>query len=69
MRVSRLYGSASDFYRQNNTLNNSKRQVGGGCEFHAYTGAGQTFVGKIIPNPKKSEDASSMRIRERVRRL
>ena len=64
MRVSRLYGSATDVYRQNisnpqvgrgcqfprigepvrrlwqnNYLNDSEDQVGGGCEIRAYTGA------------------------------
>ena len=38
MRVLRVYGSESDVYRQNNYLNNSKPQVGEGCEYHAYAG-------------------------------
>ena len=50
MRVPRVYGSTSDLYVwQNNYLENSYPQVGGGCEFHAYTGARQMcIVGKII---------------------
>ena len=28
----------------NNYLNNSKYQVGGGCEFHMYPGARQPFI-------------------------
>ena len=52
MRVPRVYGTASDVYRQNNYLNDSEHQVGGGCEFHEYTGARQTSIGKIIPDPK-----------------
>ena len=49
MRVPRVYGSGSDVYRQNNYLNDSKQQVGGGCEIHAYAGERQTFIhGKII---------------------
>ena len=38
MRVERLYGGTSDVYTcYNNYLNNSKTQVGKGCEFFAYT--------------------------------
>ena len=50
MRDPRVYGRGSDMYTwPNNLLNNSSPQVGEGCEFHAYTGAGQTCIhGKII---------------------
>ena len=50
MRGPRVYGSALDEYRcQNNYLNNSYPKIGGGCEFHAYTGARLAFIhGKII---------------------
>ena len=47
MRVPRVYRSASELYWQNNYLNNSEPQVGGECEFHAYTGARQMFIGEI----------------------
>ena len=30
--------------RKNNYFNNSQTYVGMGCEFHAYTGASQTFI-------------------------
>ena len=46
-----------------------KTNVDVGCEFHSYMGARQTFIGKIIPNPKLAGDASFTRIRECVRRL
>ena len=52
MRGSRVYGSASDVYMQNNYLNNTQTQGGKECEYHAYRGARQTCLGKIIPNPK-----------------
>ena len=50
MRVPRVYRCVSDFYTwQNNFFNNSYPQVGGGCEFHAYTGVGHTcIVGEIV---------------------
>ena len=35
-------------YMVNNYLNNSQPQVGEGCEFHAYTRARQTLIGKVI---------------------
>ena len=44
VRVSRVYGGMSDFYRQSNYLNNYQPHVDEGCEFHAYTGASQTFI-------------------------
>ena len=74
MRVPRVYGSATDVYRQNNYLNNSSTQGGEGCVFHADRGAHQTFIhGKIIIsinlNPKWAGDAKYTRIRERVRLL
>ena len=75
MRVLRVYLSASDVYTwQNNFLNNSKQQVGEGCDFFTYTGVRQTcIVGKIniliILNPKQAGDACSTRIRGRVRHL
>ena len=47
MRVPRVYGSASNVYRQSNYLNNSYPQVGEGCEFHEYTGARRMFICKI----------------------
>ena len=58
MRVPRVYGSASDVYTcQNNYLNHSYLQVGGGGEFHAYAGVRQTsihgnIINKIILNLK-----------------
>ena len=75
MRVPPVYGSTSDLYTwQNNFLNNSRPEVGGECEFHAYTGVRHTFIhGKksiqIIPNHTLAGNASSTHIRERVRRL
>ena len=70
MRIPRVYGRASDVYTwQNNYLNNSLLEVGRGCEFHAYTGASQTLIGKIIPHPKYAGDARFTRILERVKRL
>ena len=50
MRDPRVYATASDEYtEQNNYLNNSYPQVGGGCELYAYTEARQTSIlGTII---------------------
>ena len=50
MRVPRVYESAPDVYTwQNNYLSNSEPRVGEGSEFHAYTGARNTFIyGEII---------------------
>ena len=47
---STVYGSASDVYiGQNNYLNNSSPQVGGGCEIQANTGIRQMSIhGKLI---------------------
>ena len=50
MRIPRVYGSVSDVYTwKNKYLHNFKPEVGGGCEFHAYTGARQMFIhGKLL---------------------
>ena len=70
MRAPAVYWSSSDVSRPNNYLNNSESKVGGGgCDFHSYTGARQTVIGKIIPNPMSAGHASTMLIRERVRPL
>ena len=45
MRVPCVYGSTSDVYAwQNNYLNNSLSQGDGGGQFHATTGARQTYM-------------------------
>ena len=50
MRGPRVYASALDAYIwQNNYLNISQTQVGGGCEVRVYMEARQAFIhGKII---------------------
>ena len=50
VRVQPVYGSALDVYTgQNNYINNSLPQVGGGCEIQAYTGIRQMSIhGKLI---------------------
>ena len=50
MRVPRVYGCASDVYTwQNNCLNISEPQAGGGWDFQAHTGGRQMCIhGEII---------------------